>query len=165
MVSNVFPTNSNMPKTLRRWEMNMISSFDDKSYALIVETITRKVETMTDRKEIPIIACEPIGMFLNLGTIINPIPMIKMVRPLSTRNIRCRPKTDPLIIGIFAFNMSANHMEPIIDPARKKIAADTINGLTIWLSLTKSFGIFTNFAKLLFFPSLSKKKHVFDFVI
>ncbi len=31
---------------------------------------------MTDKKEITIIACEPIGMFLNLGTIINPIPMM-----------------------------------------------------------------------------------------
>jgi hypothetical protein len=157
-MSIIFPTNSNMPKILRILEMNMISSSNDKSYALIVETITRKVETMTDKKEIIIIACEPIGMFLNLGTIINPIPMIKMVRPLSTRNIRCKLKTDPLIMGIFAFKISANHMEPINDPARKKISAETINGLTIWLSLTKSFGIFTLFAKLLFFPSLSLKK-------
>jgi hypothetical protein len=84
--------------------------------------------------------------------------MIKMVRPLSTRNTRCKLKTDPLIIGISAFKTSANHMEPINDPARKKISADKINGLTIWLSLTKSFGIFTHFAKLLFFPSLSLKK-------
>ncbi|MEJ7642477.1 MAG: hypothetical protein WKF36_09835 [Candidatus Nitrosocosmicus sp.] len=109
----------------------MTSSFNDKSYALIVETITRKVETMTDKNEIIIIACEPIGMFLNLGIIINPIPMIKMVRPLSTSNIRCRLKTVPLIVGMFAFKISTNHMEPINDPARKKINADTINGLTI----------------------------------
>jgi hypothetical protein len=65
-------------------------------------------------------------------------------------------------MGIFAFKKSANHMEPINDPTRKKIAADTINGLTIWLSLTKSFGIFIHFAKLLFFPSLSLKKAKFS---
>jgi len=120
-----------MPNTLRTLEMNRILSFNDKSYALIVETITRKVETMTDKKEISTIACEPIGMFLNLGTIINPIPMIKMVRPLSNRNILCRLKTDPFIMGIFAFKINTNHIEPINDPTRKKISADTINGLTI----------------------------------
>jgi hypothetical protein len=49
-----------MPKTLRILEMNRIFSFNGKSYALIVVTITRKVETMTDKKEIIIIACEPI---------------------------------------------------------------------------------------------------------
>jgi hypothetical protein len=123
-----------------------------------VETIPRKVETMTDKKEIIIIACEPIDMFLNLGTIINPIPMIKIVMPLSTRSIRCKLKTDPLIMEIFAFKINANHIEPINDPTRKKISADAINGLTIWLSLTKSFGTFTHFAKLLFFSFSFLKK-------
>ena len=64
--------------------MNRILSFTVGSCVLIAETINKKAETMIDRKEILIIVGEPIGTFLNRGTIINPIPMIKRVRPLST---------------------------------------------------------------------------------
>jgi hypothetical protein len=55
---------------------------------LIVATIARKAETMIDRKEPLIIAVGPMGTFLKRGTIMNPIPMIKRVRPLSNRNVR-----------------------------------------------------------------------------
>ena len=46
--------------------------------------MTKKVDRMIDKKEIFIIVIEPIETFLNRGTIINPIPMINKVRPLSS---------------------------------------------------------------------------------
>ncbi len=67
--------------------------------------IAKIVEIMTKIKEIFIIAGDPIETFLNRGTITNPIPIIKRVRPPSTRNIRCRLKTDPLIRGMFTFRI------------------------------------------------------------
>jgi hypothetical protein len=63
--------------------MKTISSFIIDANILIVEIIAKRVEIRMDMKEIFIILIEPISVFLNLGTIINPIPIIKSVRPLS----------------------------------------------------------------------------------
>ena len=101
------------------------------SYILIVETMTKKVDKMIDKKEIFIIVIEPIETFLNRGTIINPIPMINKVRPLSSWNIPWRLKTDPLNTGIFTFKINANHIVPINDPIRIKITAAIIIGKNI----------------------------------
>ena len=111
--------------------MSSMLSFISDSNTLSKETISNEVEIIIDRKEIFIIVSEPIGIFRNRGIIINPIPIIKRVRPLSSWNIGCKLKIAPLIKGMFTFKIKASHIDPIKDPIKIKINAEIINGLII----------------------------------